>query len=173
MNDTPARRSAEEGEPGVDLLAVLPRLTQLSGMLNRSRLVERAIDHAGITLDRPALSVLIVLHMADQPLRIGEIAKRMQVVGPHVTRQLHELERRGLVRRVVDPDDQRARLVELTPEGAGLAGRYLRTILGWLTDALADWSEEERRTFGRLLARFADDLTARLAALDDGEPTAP
>jgi DNA-binding MarR family transcriptional regulator len=128
------------------------------------------MDRLGIALDRPAVSVLVTLRMADRPLRVGEIAARMQVVGPHVTRHLHELERRGLVTRVADPDDQRARLVELTAEGGAAAGRYLGTVLGWFSDAVADWSGADRATFGRLLTRFVDDLTARVADLDD--PTA-
>ncbi|WP_306205975.1 MarR family winged helix-turn-helix transcriptional regulator [Actinoplanes sp. RD1] len=150
-----------------DLLAVLPRISQLSTVLNRSRLIERATENAGINLDRPALGVLLALHMAGEPLRIGEIAKRMQVVGPHVTRQVHELERRGLARRIIDPDDQRARRVELTADGSAAIGRYLQTVLGMLGDALSDWSPEDRSTLGRLLGRFADDLTDRLAALDE------
>lgn len=150
----------------IDLMAVLPRLTQVGNVLNRSNLVGRAMENVGIPLDRPAMTVLVVLQMSGQPLRIGEIAKRMQVVGPHVTRQLNELERRDLVRRVADPDDQRARLIELTPAGSAAAGRYLGTVLGWFTEILADWPEEDRHTFGRLLGRFADDLTAHLATLE-------
>jgi DNA-binding MarR family transcriptional regulator len=149
----------------LDPVVVLPRLLQLGGVLNSSRLMERAMDRLGIPLDRPALTVLVTLQMAGRPLRVGEIATRMQVVGPHVTRQLHELERRGLVRRVADPQDQRARLVELAPEGAAAAGRYLQTVLDWFTDAVADWPAEDRATFGRLLTRFVDDLTARLGDL--------
>ncbi|MGH3623769.1 MAG: MarR family winged helix-turn-helix transcriptional regulator [Sciscionella sp.] len=171
MSDT--RSPSEDSGPEVDLLAVLPRLTQLGTVLNRSHLVERAMDRVGIALDRPAMSVLITLQLAGQPLRIGEIAARMQVVGPHVTRQLHGLERRGLVRRVTDPYDQRARLIELTPDGASAAGRYLQALLGWFTDAISDWSEADRQTFGRLLGRFVDDLTAHVATIDDEEPTAP
>ncbi len=151
----------------LDPLTVLPRLLQLGTVFNRNQLVERAMDRAGISLDRPAMTVLVTLRLAPRPLRIGEIAARMQVVGPHVTRHLHELERRGLARRVADPDDQRARLVELTPEGSAAAGRYVATVFGWFTDAVADWSDEDRRTFGRLLSRFVDDLTTRLSALDD------
>lgn len=105
------------GDAGFDVLTLLPRLTMLGNVLNRSRLVERAMDRAGIVLDRPALSVLLVLRLAGQPLRVGEIAKRMDVVGPHATRQTNLLERRGLARRVVDPDDQRARLIEPTAKG--------------------------------------------------------
>ncbi|GID26706.1 MarR family transcriptional regulator [Paractinoplanes brasiliensis] len=150
-----------------DLLTVLPRLSRLGTVMNRSRLIERATANAGTDLDRPALSVLITLHTGDGPLRVGEIAKRMQVVGPHITRQVHELERLGLARRIPDPVDQRARLVELTPEGAAAVARYMQTVLDLLGDVLHDWSPEDRQTFGRLLERFATDLTARLQTLDE------
>ncbi|AHH95224.1 MarR family transcriptional regulator [Kutzneria viridogrisea] len=158
---------SDKDDGRLDPSAVLPRLMQLGAVLNRSQLMERAMDRVGIPLDRPAVTVLVTLRMAGQPLRVGEIATRMQVVGPHVTRHLHELERRGLVRRATDPHDQRARLIELTPEGGAAASRYLETVLGWFTDAVADWSDEDRQTFGRLLTRLVDDLTARLADLDD------
>ncbi|MDX8054169.1 MarR family transcriptional regulator [Lentzea sp. BCCO 10_0798] len=147
---------------GLDPAAMLPQLMQLGTVLNRSQLVERAMEHVGLQIDRPGLTVLITLRMADRPLRVGEIAARMQVVGPHVTRHLHDLERADLVRRVTDPDDQRARLVELTEKGAAAAGRYLEAVLGWFADAVADWSEEDKAAFGRLLSRFVDDLQAHL-----------
>ncbi|MEU0282517.1 MarR family winged helix-turn-helix transcriptional regulator [Streptomyces sp. NPDC088147] len=163
----PDASAARDDEREQDILAALPRLTQLGNVLNRGRLVERAMETAAIHVDRPAMSVLLALHMADRPLRIGEIAARMQVAGPHITRQVNELERRGLVLRVTDPDDQRARLIEATPDGAAAAGRYMRTLIGWFSDALADWPRQDRQDFGRLLGRFADDLTTHLAALDD------
>ncbi|GLY84492.1 MarR family winged helix-turn-helix transcriptional regulator [Actinoallomurus iriomotensis] len=168
MDDT--RSAGDDGGPDLDLMAVFPRLTQLGHVLNRSGLTERAMERAGLSLDKPAMSVLVTLKMADRPLRIGEIAERMQVVGPHVTRQMNELERRGLARRATDPDDQRARLIELTPEGAAAAERYLGTILGLYTDVLAGWPARDRQDFGRLLGRFVDDLTARLAAIGDERP---
>jgi hypothetical protein len=37
-------------------------------------------------------------------------------------------------------------------------------VLGRLDEALASWSAHDRATFYRLLARFADDLAAHLAA---------
>jgi DNA-binding MarR family transcriptional regulator len=173
MNDTQSPDVDGGGDSELDLLAILPRLTQLGTVLNRSHLVERAMERVGIPLDRPAMSVLVVVQLAGRPLRVGEIAKRMEVVGPHVTRQLHGLERRGLVHRVTDPEDQRARLIELTPTGAAAAGRYLQTMLGWFTDAVVDWSVEDRQTFGQLLGRFVDDLVSRLAVIDGEESAAP
>ncbi|MBT0768742.1 MarR family transcriptional regulator [Kineosporia sp. J2-2] len=154
------------GVPDLDLLGVLSRMSQMSSVLNRGRLIERAMAASGLNVDRPAITVLVTLHMAGEPLRIGEIATRMQVVGPHVTRQLNELERRDLARRVPDPHDQRARLIELTPAGAEAATRYLHTVLGWFAEVLNGWSAQDRQTFANLLGRFADDLAARAEALD-------
>ncbi|GAB6899340.1 MarR family winged helix-turn-helix transcriptional regulator [Kineosporia succinea] len=164
-DESPADRSPEH-ETGLDLMTVLPRLAQISGVLNRGRLIERAMAASGLSVDRPAMSVLITLHMAGTPLRVGEIATRMQVVGPHVTRQLHELERRDLARRVPDPHDQRARLIELTETGSTAVRRYMETVLGWLSGATDGWSAEDQRTFGTLLERFVDDFSARIDALD-------
>ncbi|MCZ9339663.1 MarR family transcriptional regulator, partial [Streptomyces sp. TRM76130] len=104
--------------------------------------------------------------LADRPLRIGEIAERMQVVGPHVTRQVQELERRELVRRIADPHDRRASLIEPTEEGAAATDRYTATLVGWFTESIAHWPEQDRADLGRLLRRLAVDATGRLAALD-------
>ncbi|MFJ3662727.1 MarR family winged helix-turn-helix transcriptional regulator [Streptomyces sp. NPDC090119] len=153
--------------PSADVLAVVPRLAQLSNAVNRGRLTERAAEAAGLALDRPAVGVLMTLHMADRPLRIGEIAERMQVVGPHVTRQVQGLERRGLVHRVADPHDRRASLIEPTSEGARAANRYATSLVGWFSEAIAGWSDEERADLGRLLGRLVDDVTLHLGRLDE------
>ena len=149
-----------------DLRAVLPHLARLGTVLNRSRLVEQALERAGGDLDRPSISILTTLSQAGEPLRIGEIATRMRVAGPHVTRQVHVLERRGLVRRLSDEHDRRARPIELTAEGAAAAERYVSAVLGRLDDALSGWSAQDRSTFYHLLGRFADDLTAHFATDD-------
>ncbi|MFC9431120.1 MarR family winged helix-turn-helix transcriptional regulator [Streptomyces sp. NPDC056987] len=138
----------------------------------RGRLVEHAIETAGITLDRPAFSVLMSLHLAGEPLRISRIAETMQIVQPHVTRQVQQLERRGLVRRIGDPNDRRVSLIEPTAKGAAAAEGYARTLLGWFTGAVAHWPDQDRKDLGRLLSRLADDVTAHLSTLDDAAPPA-
>ncbi|GAA2313517.1 hypothetical protein GCM10010149_76000 [Nonomuraea roseoviolacea subsp. roseoviolacea] len=99
---------------------------------------------------------------ADQRDR-GEDAARQ----PHVTRQVQQLERRGLVRRIGDPNDRRVSYIEPTDKGRAAADRYARTLIGWFTGAISHWSARDREDLGRLLARFADDVTAHLATLDD------
>ncbi|GLZ44999.1 MarR family transcriptional regulator [Actinomycetospora sp. NBRC 106375] len=147
-----------------DLLGeLLPRLTQLSAVLTRSRVVDDAQKAAGASIDRPGIGILTALRLAGRPMRIGEIAERQQVAGPHVTRTVAGLEQRGMVHRVTDPDDLRARLVELTDEGAAAADRYVQTVFGFFADVLGDWSDDDRRMLGALLSRLVDDITARLA----------
>lgn len=160
----------ESGKPDWSaeaVLGVLPRLERLSNAISRGRLGERAAEVAGLNLDRPALGVLVSLRMAGTPLRIGEIAERMQVVGPHVTRQVQALERRGLVQRVGDPHDRRASLIEPTPAGNEATDRYTGTMIAWFTDAIRDWTGQDRQDLARLLGKLADDVTAYLSRLDD------
>ncbi|MEU9488953.1 hypothetical protein AB0D83_35855 [Streptomyces decoyicus] len=61
----------------------------------------------------------------------------------------------------------RARLIEPTDAGTEAANRYLAFLLGWFTDALADWPRQDRDDLVRLLSRFADDVTTRVALLDE------
>lgn len=151
--------------PEPDLLGeLLPRLTRLSAVLTRSPVIEDAQRAAGASLDRPGIGVLTALRLAARPMRIGEIAENQQVAGPHVTRTVTALEQAGMVHRVTDPGDQRARLVELTEEGAAAADRYVQTVFGFFTDAMAEWSPEDRRTLGALLERLVDDVTTRLGS---------
>ncbi|TDW17312.1 MarR family winged helix-turn-helix transcriptional regulator [Kribbella kalugense] len=145
-----------------DELALLPRLAQLGTAMNRGRLAQQATEATGLALDRPAMTILLTLAMAGAPLRVGEIADRMQVVGPHVTRQVQALEQRGLVRRVTDPNDRRASLIEPTATGAEAATRYTSTIADWFREAIAGWSPEDRTELNRLLTKLTDDLTTRL-----------
>jgi DNA-binding MarR family transcriptional regulator len=172
MMAMPSPDGPEQAGAEVDVLDVMPRLAQLSNVISRGRLVEHAMEATGITLERPAFSALVSLHLEGRPLRIREIADRLQVVQPHVTRQVQQLERRGLVRRIGDPNDRRVSMIEPTAEGSAAASRYARTLIGWFTGAIAHWPDEDRADLGRLLARFADDVTAHLAALG-GSGTPP
>ncbi|MFD7020393.1 MarR family winged helix-turn-helix transcriptional regulator [Streptomyces sp. NPDC059161] len=147
---------------------LLPHLLQLRTLLNRGQLYEQAVQDAGVTLDRPAMTILVILDAAEHPLRVGEIATRMQVVGPHVTRHLNSLEKRALIKRVPDPEDQRARLIALTPPGQRIVDRYTTVVNGWFTAALAQWPHQDRTELLRLLTRLTRDLTTQFDAIAAG-----
>jgi DNA-binding MarR family transcriptional regulator len=168
----PEHGQAPDAQRDALVWAAVTRLNQVGNAVSRGRLAERAAAAAGLSLDRPAMSVLLALHTAAKPLRIGEIAEIMQVVGPHVTRQVQELERRGLVHRIADPHDKRASLIEPTPEGTAATDRYSASMIDWFADVVGEWPEHERYELGRLLGKLADDAIERLARLDDDPPPA-
>src|SRR5947207_6941115 len=96
--------------------------TRIAYLLTRSRRNGLTTTAAGVPLDRAAVVVLLAL--ADRgAIRPGELAARLEVEAPHVTRQVQRLEKAGYAARGPDPGDRRAQLVEVTPAGREAAGR--------------------------------------------------
>lgn len=120
-----------ERRPDLDAspMAVMGRLLRLAAIL-QTRL-QPVFAEAGLSV--ADFDVLATLRRWDRPMRPGELGRSVLVASGTVTKRLDRLERRGLVRRSVDPDDARGRLVELTPDGRATA------------DTLAErhWTNEE------------------------------
>ena len=75
----------------------------------------RVQEHAGLLLaDNEAL---LNLAHADEALRMTDIADRLILSKGGTTKVIDRLEAKGLVRRLQDPSDRRALIVEITPEG--------------------------------------------------------
>lgn len=96
--------------------------------------------------------VLVELWQEDG-LRGGELAVRLGVEPPTVTKMLRRLEGCGLVERRPDPTDARSFRVYLTDEGRALEGPVARCWERAEEAALAGFSVEDRQTFRRLLIR--------------------
>jgi DNA-binding MarR family transcriptional regulator len=80
------------------------------------RAIERDLERAGaITLQW--YDVLLELNAAPDGLRMQELGMRTVVSRTRVSRIVAELEQRGLVERVIDPDDGRASLAKITVAG--------------------------------------------------------
>jgi DNA-binding MarR family transcriptional regulator len=80
------------------------------------------------------------------PLRLAELAAIEAVSAPGATRIVADLEARGLVSRVVDPDDGRAILVTVTPDGAAAILRARAARAEVIAGLLAELSSAERAT---------------------------
>jgi MarR family transcriptional regulator, organic hydroperoxide resistance regulator len=101
--------------------------------------------------------VLIELWREDG-LRGSELAERLGVEPPTVTKMLRRLERCGLVGRRRDPEDARSFRVYLTDEGRSLEEPVVRCWERAEERTLAGMSTEECRTFHRLLTRVRANL---------------
>ncbi len=66
-------------------------------------------------LSGPRVGVLFIVQAAGR-IRMGDLAQKLLVAPRTVTDLIDGLERDGFLRRVADPSDRRAMLIELTPE---------------------------------------------------------
>ena len=101
--------------------------------------------------------VLIELWERDG-LRGGELAERLGVEPPTVTKMIRRLESCGLVERRQDPQDARSFRAYLTKEGRSLEGPVARCWERVEERTFAGMSVGERRNFHRLLAKVRTNL---------------
>ena len=100
----------------------------------------------------------------DDGLRGGELAARLGVEPPTVTKMLRRLESCGLVERSPDPSDARSFRVHITDRGRALE----EPVLGCWEQAeemtLAGMSARDRQSFRRLLIRVRSNLDPEFGA---------
>ena len=94
-----------------------------------------------------------------------EIAKRLKIEGPTMTRMLDTLESDGLVERLPDPADRRSKLLRLTPQGERVLEDIFE-IADELRERLLDGvppekAEELNDLLGMLIGRLDTGLTAK------------
>ncbi|MCW2393964.1 MULTISPECIES: MarR family winged helix-turn-helix transcriptional regulator [unclassified Sphingobium] len=91
-----------------------------------------------------------------------QIAKRVGIEGPTLTRTLDLLEAEGLVERLPDPSDRRNKLMRLTAEGYQTLAHMLQIAASLRAHLLEDVSEEKVREgydfFSMLLQRIESGL---------------
>lgn len=106
----------------------------------------------------------------EEDLRLGELAHRLCVSAPVVTRAADALEEEGLVRRRVDDCDARACLISITDRGrAGVAERE-RYVAEVFAEAMTNWSPEDAERAVELMRDLrvnVADLVQRLESTDD------
>src|ERR1700759_1594123 len=106
----------------------------------------------------------------DGPTRLTALAAPNGVSQPAMTQLVGRLERDGLVVRLVDPDDARATLVDITDAGRALRAELHEAQNDHLAELLETLSREDEATLG-LAMRVALPLMQRLtqqAALTNG-----
>jgi DNA-binding MarR family transcriptional regulator len=94
--------------------------------------------------------------LAHQPMSMGELAAALEIDPANATAVVDDLESRRLVRRRPHPTDRRAKLVEATRKGKGMA-RRADAILGTPPPALSALSTDELEALRRILG----SVTAR------------
>jgi DNA-binding MarR family transcriptional regulator len=128
--------------------------------LNASRTVhERLVGAAGAAVSKPGFALLRRIDEGGA-CSLGDLARAAHMDPAVASRQVSQLEDDGLVRRTVDTSDARVTLVEITPRGRDARRRISDVLDRHMWDALASWSDTDRRRLANLLGRLVDDLRA-------------
>jgi DNA-binding MarR family transcriptional regulator len=120
MTDDPTDRLLvgwDEARPDLQVgaLQVTARLSRIGPHLARRQ--EEVFHRFG--LNRGEVGALSALRIAGPPHQLSptRLARGLMLSSAGVTSRIDRLERRGLVRRLADPDDRRGVIVELTDQG--------------------------------------------------------
>jgi DNA-binding MarR family transcriptional regulator len=104
-------------------------------------------------------SALVLHHVrASGPLRVSALARHIGLDSSTVSRHVAHLERAGYLSRSGDPDDRRASRLGLTERGHALLEEAMEARAAIVDQAVADWTEEDRRTLTELMTRLATSL---------------
>ena len=141
----------------------VPALVQLVAASGVPHL-RAAFATAGLDGIRPAQSVALVPLVAGG-LHASDLADRLRVSRQAVAQAIAALERHDYVTRVPDPDDARARIIELTPRGR----QALRVMRSNALNSEKRWLEvlgerrlgELRKTLTMLLSAEASEPDAQ------------
>jgi DNA-binding MarR family transcriptional regulator len=155
-----------------DVIELERALSRIAYLITRSRRHDRIRAAAGVPEGRAAVAIL--RQLADSgAMRPGELAARLEVEAPHITRQVQRLVRAGYVDRVQDPDDRRAQLIRLTRAGRAAAERVREVGRRAMQAALAGWTPQELHQLATLFHRMVDDFLAYADQQLGEQPAAP
>src|ERR1700759_5500351 len=153
----PAETTPAAAPDEAHIATIETALHALGRGLMKGRLHEHLARQAGVEIDQAGLAVLYVLNEEKASLRVTDVAGRLGIDAPAVTRKAQQLERLGLGTRAPDADDA---------GGPRVFRRFLLARHRWLTAMLADWPDAERCEFARLIGRFTDEIHCHLDELN-------
>jgi DNA-binding MarR family transcriptional regulator len=132
---------------------------ELGGVLTSRRLQASLHGGSGSALTPTKLRALNVL--AEESLRVGELAGRIGIDDTTATRLVDRLAESGLVERTHLPEDRRVTVVGLTPDGLELAAQIATRRQRFFCEVLTALEPDERMELVRLTAKAAEALQTR------------
>ncbi|HEY9776479.1 MAG TPA: MarR family transcriptional regulator [Planktothrix sp.] len=113
-------------------------------------------------LSGPRIGVLFMVQEAGT-IRMGDLAGKLMVAPRTVTDFIDGMERDGFLRRVPDPKDRRAMLIELTPEAKERFNEIAEQKHKFMEEVYSVLTVEEQDLLIRLLEKIQRGPLARLA----------
>ena len=106
----------------------------------------RVMEESGLSLTQcKAILEIGGLGEALSSCQLKELAEKLGTSTPAMSRAVDDLVKKGLVTRVEDPDDRRARRIQLTAKGREVVDRIVTVRLKGVTAFAASLSATQRR----------------------------
>ena len=105
--------------------------------------------------------------------QLTELAEKLGTSTPAMSRAVDDLVKKGLVTRVEDPDDRRARRIELTTKGREVVDRIVTVRLKGVTAFAASLSATQRRKLDAAVDSLMEreDVARTYDLLKGSDPT--
>jgi DNA-binding MarR family transcriptional regulator len=137
-------------------------LDRLARLLSSRSVYTRHLDSVGLELSQQAAMLLATLYRDDGPLTLTALAAHAHIDTAAASRQLRQLEDRGLVTRARDAADGRAVQLSLTTSGRRQARKLVEFRRDHLRRAVTPWPIKKRRQLAKLLDELVESLNAEL-----------
>lgn len=125
---------------------------------------DRLAREQGLTAAR--WQVLGAVALAERPLTVSQIARRMGLTRQSVQASVDRLLEQRLLEAQVNPDHRRSPLMRLTDAGRDVYARLDRRQADWIDELAANLGAEDLRRTARVLRRLSDRLDAARATYD-------
>lgn len=124
-------------ESDSDSLRLWLRLTSCSNQIQNC-IREKMRQEFNLTLPRFDLMAQLIGHK--NGLKMSEISERLMVSNGNTTSIVLQLEKDGLVERLINQEDRRSTLIRLTTKGTKLYNKINKSYTQWLEDIFATLS---------------------------------
>lgn len=151
-HDEPA---ALNHEPDHDSLRVWLRLLSCTTLIE-NQISSRLRSEFDTTL--PRFDVMAQLARFPDGLLMSDLSQRLMVSNGNITGLTDNLERDGLVERILLPEDRRARKVRLTEKGRATFDQMAATHASWIHTWLSSLTGEEQQVFYLLLGKLKQGI---------------
>lgn len=126
-------------------------LDSFSTLLRTARALAQRLKRQ---LGPSSTSVALLKSLCEGDARLGDLAVRLCIAPSVVSRVVVPLEAEGLVERRHDPDDARAYLLALTPDGRAVLADIRHQQSAMFAELIADWPEDDVRAAIRVCERL-------------------
>jgi DNA-binding MarR family transcriptional regulator len=168
VENAASEASAEERDTALRLTALMRHLF----LYDRGNQL-RVLEETGLSLTQ-CKAILEIGGLGEGLTGCGlkELAEKLGSSKPAMSRAIDDLVKKGLVSRLEDPEDRRARRIELTAKGQALVDRLVTVRLKGVTAFSTTLSAPQRRKLDAAIEALMDrdDIARTYELLKGSEP---